>query len=100
MPLQLLLTNKADQQLHDLEFDPDLKDLAKFKKVRKCLAYLQANPRHPSLETHEYRSIQGENGERVWEAYVENKTPGAWRVFWHYGPSKGQITIIAITPHP
>ena len=38
--------------------------------------------------------------EPVFEAYAENQTPGAYRIFWCYGPDKKQITIIAITPHP
>jgi hypothetical protein len=29
-----------------------------------------------------------------------NRTPNADRVFWCYGPDKGDITMIAITPHP
>jgi hypothetical protein len=36
--------------------------------------------------------------ERVGNA--QNKTPGADRIFWCYGPEKGEMTIIAITPHP
>jgi hypothetical protein len=44
--------------------------------------------------------MHGENGEEVFEAYAENNTPGAYRIFWHYGPGKDVITIIAITPHP
>ena len=54
----------------------------------------------PGLNTHKYSSIQGKNGEEVFESYVENKTPGAFRVFWHYGPDRQEITIVAITPHP
>ena len=38
--------------------------------------------------------------EEIFEAYAENKTPAAWRIFWYYGPNKKQITILAITPHP
>jgi hypothetical protein len=34
------------------------------------------------------------------EAYVENKTPAAFRVFWCYGPNRDELTILAITPHP
>jgi len=64
------------------------------------LALLEADPRHPGLETHEYQSMKGPNGERVWEAYVESRTPAAWRVFWNYGPGRATITVIAITPHP
>lgn len=100
MPFKIKLTATANRQLHDLELHEDKKDLVRLKKVRKCIAYLQANPRHPGLETHEYNSMQGEKGERVWEAYVENNTPSAWRVFWHYGPSQGEITIVSITAHP
>ena len=100
MPFNLIFQPEAEDQLHDLEFDEDKKDLVKLKKVRKCLGYLEINPKHPSLETHEYSSLKGLNGEKVWEAYVENKVSSAWRVFWHYGPGKGVITIVSITPHP
>lgn len=73
-----------------------------FKQVHKTLGYLSENPRHPSLNTHEYDSITNpyDKDEKVFEAYVQNKTPGAYRVFWCYGPNKKDITIIAITPHP
>lgn len=73
-----------------------------FKQVVKCLDLLRANPRHPSLQTHEFTSIEHpyNPGEKVFEAYVQHKTPGAYRLFWCYGPAKGEITIIAITPHP
>ena len=36
----------------------------------------------------------------MFEAYAENNTPGAYRIFWYYGPEKTMISIIAITPHP
>lgn len=39
-------------------------------------------------------------GEEIFEAYIENKTPGAYRIFWYYGPDNNQITVVAITPHP
>ncbi len=100
MTFKLKFSPRADQDLKDLEFDEDKKDLVKLKKVRKCLGYLETNFKHPSLETHDYDSLKGENGEKVWEAYVENNVPAAWRVFWHYGPERGVITIVAITPHP
>lgn len=98
MDFKLLFTGVADSQMSLLESSPALKkrELA----VKKALAYLETNPRHPSLNTHKYSSLFGESGEEVFEAYAENKTPGAYRIFWHYGPGKGKITIIAITPHP
>src|SRR3954470_22616438 len=73
-----------------------------FKQVEKCIDLLAANPRHPGLQTHEYLSVANPYDEdaKVFEAYAQNRTPGAYRVFWCYGPGKSQITIIAITRHP
>jgi hypothetical protein len=73
-----------------------------FKQVAKTIGLLLANPRHPSLNTHEYSSLQNPYGPdgKVFEAYAQNKTPGAYRVFWCYGAETGQINILAITPHP
>ena len=73
-----------------------------FKQVHKCVSLLAENPRHPGLKTHEFRSLEHpfDANEKVFEAYAQNRTPGAYRVFWCYGPAAGEITIIAITPHP
>ena len=73
-----------------------------FKQVHNCVTHLKTNPRHPGLETHEYDSLENpyDPNDKVFEAYAQNKTPGAYRVFWCYGPSRGRITIIAITAHP
>ncbi|MHB8085440.1 MAG: hypothetical protein ACYDHZ_06420 [Dehalococcoidia bacterium] len=72
----------------------------RFKAVRKTIQLLASNPHHNSLQTHEYESLKGPNGEKIFEAYAEQKTPAAYRVFWFYGPGRGVITIFAITPHP
>ena len=100
MQFQLAFSTEAKQQLHDLEHDEDKKDLQKLKRVRKCLALLENNPRHTGLNSHKFSELRGPNGEDVWESYVENNTPGAWRVFWHYGPGQASLTIVAITAHP
>lgn len=73
-----------------------------FRQVAKTLNLLGKNPRHPSLNTHEYSTLAHpwDSKQKVFEAYAQNKTPGAYRVFWCYGPKSKQITIIAITPHP
>lgn len=72
------------------------------KQVDKCIELLLANPRHPGLKTHEYSTLAHpyDQKQKVFEAYAQNRTPGAYRIFWCYGPEKDQITIIAITPHP
>ena len=105
MQRQLRFTEEADKQLSELEKTPAKKGL--LKQVRKTLGLLETNLKHPGLNTHEYQSLSGANGERVWEAYAQNNTPGAYRVFFHYGPDEldGKkrvpvLTIIAITPHP
>lgn len=73
-----------------------------FKQVLKCIELLAANPRHPGLATHVFHSLKHPRDpkQKVFEVYVQNKTPGAYRVFWCYGPKKNQITIMNITAHP
>ena len=78
----------------------DTSQRKRYKAVKKTIGFLAMNPRHNSLQTHEYMSLKGPNGEKVFEAYAEQKTPAAYRVFWYYGPSRGIITIFAITSHP
>jgi len=78
------------------------KDEGLFKQVHKTLMLLSSNPKHPGLQTHQYHSLQNpyEQQQKVFEAYAQDKTPGAYRVFWCYGPGKKEITIITITSHP
>lgn len=98
MTFKLLFTDEACDDLDSLEQDASLRK--RLKAVRKSLAYLEINPRHPSLNTHKFTSLEGPNGEDIFEAYAENKTPAAYRIFWYYGPDKKHITVIAITSHP
>jgi hypothetical protein len=73
-----------------------------FKQVAKTISFLKQNPRHPSLNCHAYSGLQHpyDPAEKVWEAYAQNKTASAYRVFWCYGPGRNALTIVAITPHP
>ena len=96
MQFRLLFSLEAKLALDNLQqVDPQ-----KYQKVLKTLGLMETNLRHPSLNTHKYESLAGADGEDVFEAYVENQTPAAFRVFWHYGPTRDVITVIAITPHP
>jgi hypothetical protein len=99
---KLRFTEEAADQLKLLIARPKL-----HKRVLTTLGYLETNLRHPGLHTHKYSSLAGANGEEVFEAYAQNETPGAYRVFWHYGPDEiiekkrvPMLTIVAITPHP
>jgi hypothetical protein len=98
MSFALKFTNEAIANLNRLEEDNSL--AKRLKAVRKALGYLETNPRHPGLNTHKFTSLSGPNGEEVFEAYAENKTSAAYRIFLIYGPEKDEITILAITPHP
>ena len=98
MPFFIDMALRARAELEAIEQNPA--QVKRLKAVRKALALLENNPRHPGLNTHKYNSMTAETGAEVFEAYAENHTPGAYRIFWHYGPGKDVITIIAITPHP
>lgn len=101
MKRKLIFTTEAEKNLAEIENKKSSKGL--YKQVLKTLG----NSKHPSLKTHLYSSISGVNGEKIWEAYVQNNTPGAYRIFFHYGPDEAVdgkrisvITIFAIIPHP
>jgi len=75
-------------------------DAGLYKKWGKALKLLSTNPRHRSLKTHDIEALTVRYGEKVWQSYLENKTSGAMRMFWVYGPDKQSITIIGLEPHP
>lgn len=76
------------------------KDTLLYKKWGKALKLLSANPKHPSLHSHEIEQLTERYGERVWQSYLENKTSKALRMYWVYGPDQHSITIIGLEPHP
>lgn len=105
MNRELRFTPEAEANLRALERSPATAGL--LKQVQKTLGLLETNLRHPSLNTHRYVSLHGPNDEEVFEGYVQNRTPGAYRVFFYYGPDRVAerkrtpvLTIVAITPHP
>jgi hypothetical protein len=103
---ELRFTFEADKQLGIIEDDASLNSV--LKQLRKTLGRLETNPRSRSLQTHEYESLTRRYGIKVFEAYVQQNTPAAYRVFWRYGPDETArdgrripiITIIAIARHP
>ncbi len=104
MPFKLHISRRKGRSRHfphELEHVDDGKDPLKLKKVRICLARIETDPKDIlAFHSHKYNDKKGKNGEDVWESYVENNNPSAWRVFWHYGPNKDEITILLITPRP
>ena len=98
MSFKLKKTTEADTQFHALQTDPSL--AIQFKAVRKALAYLENNPRHPGPRTHKHQSLSQQYDLEIYEAYAQNMTPGAYRIFWFYGPKTGEITVLSIVQHP
>ncbi len=94
---EILLSDTAAAQLDRLRADRTY--AVRIKAVEKTLNFLE-HPRHPRLQTHEFISLRGPHGEKVFEAYAQQNTPAVYRVFWYYGPHRQQITVIAITAHP
>ncbi|HZW37925.1 MAG TPA: hypothetical protein VFF33_01355 [Ignavibacteriaceae bacterium] len=76
------------------------KDLKIFKQIVKTMKLLCCSPKHNSLHSHEIFELTKENGIKIWQSYIVNNTPAAGRIFWAYGPGKGEITILGYSPHP
>lgn len=98
MSKTLKFTTSAKEQLKALKSDPA--KAAVFKAVSKALRLLMADPRHPGLKTHKLKNEVGPRGEPIFEAYAQNKTPGAYRLFFFHGPGASELTITAIIKHP
>ena len=96
---EVTLTETARTELHRLR--DDRSQAARFKAVSKAVRLLAENPRHPGLNTHEWKGDACPHGGKLWEAYAQNNTPGAYRIFFCYPPkTMNQILVVAITPHP
>ena len=111
MCFQILWTPEAAYQFQVLQDAASVavrqgrktKQFSLFQQVEGCIHKLSAQgPRHPGLRSHPFSSLTNplNPAEKVFESYAQNRTPGAYRVFWCYGPQQGAITIVAITPHP
>ena len=66
-----------------------------FAQLKTRLKFLESNPRHPSLKTHEIKNVVGDFGGKIFEAYVTAK----YRMSWEYGPERGEIILRNIDNH-
>ena len=83
--MKLLFSEEAKLTLSQLEKDRAKKGV--LKQLRKALGLMETNLKHPSLNTHKFDGIESPLGD-VLESYAQNNTPGAYRIFWVYGPGK------------
>ncbi len=96
--MKILFSPLAKKHLDELRATKSQKII--LKSVLKTLALMEHDLRHSSLNTHEFIALKGPRGEKVFDAYAQQKTPGAYRIFWYYGPDRDIISVIAIIPHP
>lgn len=95
---EIRFTREAEDQFFLLKNNKSKQ--IQFKAVGKAIGLMKIDLWHPSLNTHKFDQIKSPFGGSVFETYAQNKTPGAYRIFWTYGVQKGEILILAITPHP
>lgn len=98
MNFDIIFSSKVREEMHEMKEDHAMEH--HLKDVQKALDYLAHDPKHPGLHTHKYSDMKGAHGEEVFEAYAENHSPGAYRIFWHYGPGRAVITVVDIIHHP
>jgi len=69
---QIFLTDEAKAQLNRLKTDRGLQK--RYRAVKKAIRFLASNPKHQSLNTHEFTSLKGAKGEKIFEAYAGRHT--------------------------
>ena len=71
-----------------------------FRKLVKVVGFLAVNPRHNSLSTHEIDELSRLHGVKIFKAILKIGRRPRGGCFWAYGPNKGEITVLALEPHP
>ncbi len=62
---------------------------------------MEIDPHDRRLHTYEYQTLKGVKGEKVFESHAEARTSAAaHRIFWHYGPLKDHIIVLAVIAYP
>lgn len=94
---EVRFSSPVEAWLRTAQSAPDLQE--KFKKVKKAIRMMRdVGPTYPSFCTHQMQYLKGPNGVTIWNSYIENKTPQAWRMYW-VRCDDGAIQIVSIGPH-
>jgi hypothetical protein len=94
VPFSISLTPSAQTDLDSI------RDPKRRRRVDRTIVKLADDPGYQGLATHRYEAFDKVYGHNVWESYVENRTPSAWRIWWAYGKEQGTIVVLMIGPHP
>lgn len=66
-----------------------------YRQLAIRFKFLETNPRHPSLNTHEVKHARGDFGGKIFESYVTIK----YRLTWEYGLTPGEIVLRNVDNH-
>jgi hypothetical protein len=94
--LSLEFTKSASTALDALKRDPS--KAAAAKAVQRALAKLEQNPSHPGLHVKARKGETCPHGKTLYQAYAQNKAPGAYRIYFCYAPLR-TLLIVTITSH-
>jgi hypothetical protein len=39
-------------------------------------------PSYPGFHTHAMKHLAAHDGRKIWNSYIESRTPSAWRMYW------------------
>ena len=95
---KLQITDELREHLKSISQNPAMAGLE--FQLKAAITKIAHDSRYKGLNSHKYESLNDRYGQEIWESYVQNNTPGAWRLFWFYGPEKDEITLVLATPHP
>ena len=96
-PSRVTLSRGVDAWLRTAKDQPALG--AKFKKVKKAIKNMRdVGPSYPGFHTHAMKHLAAHDGRKIWNSYIESRTPSAWRMYWIYDDDGG-IYVLSIGPH-
>ena len=90
---ELKITLEAKAQIKKIMNDPSKTGLQ--KQLKKAFRNLKRDPKYPALKSHPFQEV---DGIKIWTSYVQNKTPQAYRILWHYGDEKLTIVLLSVIP--
>ena len=95
-PSKVTLSPGVDAWLKTAKDQPALK--RRYEKVKRAIKVMrEVGPSYPAFESHRMKHLAGPGRRPIWNSYIENRTPGAWRMYWVYG--EDEVYILSVGPH-
>ncbi len=80
------------------------RDPRRHKRLQRVLRNLEeVGPTYPSLRSRKYTQQSVPGVPDTYQSNVENNSPSAWRMWWHFDPEATghqRIVVTEIGPHP